>query len=358
MYEWRAFKSNTLWNLASPDDPVRHRDFGLQSIDANRIVLTIFIENMTPTPPNSAAMHEVIGEFLYSESRPLLPEITGFIYSASVSIEDDLFETQRWSEGVPLREGIGFAIDETWLPGNDYFEGSVTVAGDDSVQGLAGDDRFKGNGDNSGDYFFGGDGVDTAIYRGKRDDYLIQLTDAIRDGRADDGTLVSGRMVIDLVSRRDGRDYLNEVERLEFSDRSIAFDVGATQNAGKAKLFIGSVAHSLVNDATKLGIILYLIDNGYSDITSLSQLAIDTGVIATLAGGGSNEALIGLVTKNILGQSDPNVEAMLASYMDGTVANYSQAQFLGAITMLEVNQQRVDLVGIAETGMEYITVAI
>ena len=349
MYRNSAFSDSSLWNLFADASYGGLKDFTLQSADKGTVLLSLPSDNMTAI---------LTGKFFFSESPASLTDVTGQMHKASFFTNDRLTETVEWVEGADIQQKMDFQYGLSLLYGNDYFEGSVTVAGDDSVQGLAGDDRFKGNGDNSGDYFFGGDGVDTAIYRGKRDDYLIQLTDAIRDGRADDGTLVSGHIVMDLVSRRDGRDYLNEVERLEFSDRSIAFDVVATQNAGKAKLFIGSVAHSLVNDATTLGVILYLIDNGYSDITSLSQLAIDTGVIATLAGGGSNEALIGLVTKNILGQSDPNVEAMLASYMDGTVANYSQAQFLGAITMLEVNQQRVDLVGIAETGMEYIAVAI
>jgi len=39
--------------------------------------------------------------------------------------------------------------------------------------------------------------------------------------------------------------------------------------------------------------------------------------------------------------------------MDGTHANLSQAQFLGAVAQIENNIEHVDLVGLAQTGVEY-----
>jgi hypothetical protein len=120
------------------------------------------------------------------------------------------------------------------------------------------------------------------------------------------------------------------------------------------KLFVGAVANSLANDAATLGTILHFIDNGYGDLVALSQLAIDVGVVSALAGSSSNQALAELVTKNVWGQSNPLISAMLTGYMDGPFANYTQAQFLAAVASLEVNQQHVNLVGLSETGMEYI----
>jgi hypothetical protein len=149
-------------------------------------------------------------------------------------------------------------------------------------------------------------------------------------------------------------DALINVERIKFSDKAVAYDTGATENAGKAKLFTGAIAHSLSNDAATLGTILNFVDNGYGDLTSLSQLAISVGLVSKLAGGDSNEALADLVTTNLLGQANPIIASMLTSYMDGTVATLSQAQFLAAVAALEINQQHVDLVGLAQTGMEYI----
>ena len=343
--KYYAFFDSYLWNLFEDPSWGGLNGFTLQSADERTVLLSLPSDNMTAV---------LTGEFFVRESPTSLTDVTGQMYKASFFTNGILTDAVEWVEGSDIQQRMDFQYLLSLLYGDDYFEGSITVGGDDSVQGLAGNDRFKGNGDNSGDYFFGGDGIDTAIYRGKRSDYLVQLTDAIRDGRLDDGTLVSGHIVMDLVSRRDGRDYLTEVERLEFSDWSIAFDVGATENAGKAKLFVGAVANSLANDAATLGTILHFIDNGYSDLVALSQLAIDVGVVSALAGSSSNQALAELVTKNVWDQSNPLISAMLTGYMDGPFANYTQAQFLAAVASLEVNQQHVNLVGLSETGMEYI----
>jgi len=301
--------------------------------------------------------------------------LSGTLSSKSVYVNGALNFEETWAEGTDWLLGdTDFAYELSKLSGNDYFEGSSATGRNDTVQGLGGNDRFKGFGstdENSVDRFYGGDGVDTSVYQGKISEYSINSSKGtdqsphIWDSRVntadtpiEDGVRTPGFYVRDTVSNRDDLDALAEVERLQFSDKSLALDVGATQNAGKAKLFTGAIAHSLVNDAATLGTILHFIDNGYSDLTSLSKLAIDAGLISTLAGSSSNEALAGLVTTNLLGQANVVVEVMLLGYMNGTVASFSQEQFLGAVAALEINQQRVDLVGLAETGMEYIPLGL
>ena len=299
------------------------------------------------------------GNFAFTGTPANLSNVTGKVLTTSVFINGVLNESETWSGGADVQQLLDFEYNSSLLSGDDSFEGSATFGGDDSIQGLGGNDRFKGYGDGQySDYFFGGDGRDTSIYRGKLSEYVVKSADDIWDVRIDDGTRVKGFTVQDTVQSRDGKDFLNEVERLTFSDKSIALDVGATENAGKAKLFTGAIAHSLSNDAATLGTILNFVDNGYSDLTSLSQLAISVGLVSKLAGGDSNEALADLVTTNLLGQANPIVATMLTSYMDGTVATYSQAQFLAAVAALEVNQQHVDLVGLAQTGMEYVPVGL
>mgnify|MGYP000350593479 CR=1 FL=1 len=302
--------------------------------------------------------------------------LSGTLSSKSVYVNGALNFEETWAEGTDWLLGdTDFAYELSKLSGNDYFEGSSATGRNDTVQGLGGNDRFKGFGSTDGinmlDRFYGGDGVDTSVYQGKISEYSINSSKGtdqsphIWDSRVntadtpiEDGVRTPGFYVRDTVSNRDDLDTLAEVERLQFSDKSLALDVGATQNAGKAKLFTGAIAHSLVNDAATLGTILHFIDNGYSDLTSLSKLAIDAGLISTLAGSSSNEALAGLVTTNLLGQANVVVEVMLLGYMNGTVASFSQEQFLGAVAALEINQQRVDLVGLAETGMEYIPLGL
>jgi hypothetical protein len=349
MYQWNAFGENTLWNLRKSDNPVTPTDFTLNSVDASTLNLSLDKYGITIV---------IKGSYTFPATSPTVAQVNGTAMNSTLSMGDVLLEREIWGNGADLQSLFNFDYTLGLLEGDDYFEGSDAAAGNDNIQGLGGNDRFRGNGDDGGDYFFGGDGIDTSIYRGKLSEYLVSADSAIWDGRLDDGTRVSGYSVEDQTADRDGKDYLNEVERLQFSDKSLALDVGATQNAGKAKLFTGAIAHSLVNDAATLGTILHFIDNGYSDLTSLSKLAIDVGLISKLAGSSSNEALAGLVTTNLLGQANAVVEGMLLGYMNGTVASFSQAQFLGAVAALEVNQQRVDLVGLAETGMEYVPLGL
>ena len=210
------------------------------------------------------------------------------------------------------------------------------------VQGTASNDHFLNT--DATETIDGSAGVDTFVIGANAVSSKIERSSGITHLTYAADSSVSDRLI--------------NVERIKFSDKAIAYDTGATENAGKAKLFTGAIAHSLFNDAATLGTILNFVDNGHSDLTSLSQLAIDFGLISKLAGGDSNEALADLVATNLLGQANPLVANMLTGYMDGTVATYSQAQFLAAVAALEVNQQHVGLVGLAQTGMEYVPVAL
>jgi len=373
MYSYTYIAHNRPNNNVSTPNPTSFGDALITSITPSEVTGSVQNQGVPVT-------FTFTGSFIYADvpttaDALVSGALSGTLSSKSVYVNGALSFEETWAEGTDWLLGdTDFAYELSKLSGNDYFEGSSATGRNDRVQGLGGNDRFKGFGssdENSVDRFFGGDGVDTSVYQGKISEYSINSSKGtdqsphIWDSRVntadtpiEDGVRTPGFYVRDTVSNRDDLDALAEVERLQFSDKSLALDVGATQNAGKAKLFTGAIAHSLVNDAATLGTILHFIDNGYSDLTSLSKLAIDAGLISTLAGSSSNEALAGLVTTNLLGQANVVVEVMLLGYMNGTVASFSQEQFLGAVAALEINQQRVDLVGLAETGMEYIPLGL
>lgn len=76
--------------------------------------------------------------------------------------------------------------------------------GDDKIYGLGGDDTLEG--DSGNDFIDGGTGTDTAIYGGKRSDYLFTK-------------LASGFQIQDLRSGTpDGTDTVINVEKFQFSD--------------------------------------------------------------------------------------------------------------------------------------------
>ena len=132
--------------------------------------------------------------------------------------------------------------------GNDTLTGD---SGSDTLSGLAGNDTFFGAGGN--DQIDGGAGLDTAIYIGKRADYLINV-------QGNDFTIFDNL-------GREGKDTLIQVERLQFGDGSaVALDIHGI--AGDA-FRIYQAAFDRKPDLTGLGYWIKDMDKG----SSLSQVA-------------------------------------------------------------------------------------
>lgn len=97
------------------------------------------------------------------------------------------------------------AVQHAWGNGAD------TLIGNDLgyvLNGGDGDDVFTGNGGD--DTLYGGKGNDTAVYRGNRADYVVEYGP-------------SGQVFVrDLVSGRDGSDWLGSIEVLRFADMTLS----------------------------------------------------------------------------------------------------------------------------------------
>ena len=79
------------------------------------------------------------------------------------------------------------------LQEDDYFQGSSAFDKDDAIRALGGDDRFKGNGESGRRLFSLAAMVWILLYiEGKLSDYVLNVDNAILDGRSDVGTTVSG----------------------------------------------------------------------------------------------------------------------------------------------------------------------
>jgi len=206
------------------------------------------------------------------------------------------------------------------------------------VTGTAGIDNIPGSPGNQ--VVDGAGGIDTMNYVAARGNFIIS-----RHGQAYSVTDNSGLY---------GADTLVNVERLQFSDRKLALDLLPTQNAGQTVAFIGALAYGVHTAPNPVGTILSLFDAGYT-MTSLSQLALDVGLVRSLAGSNSNADLARLVFRNVIGQeADADTVDLLAAYMDGRRANFTQAEFIAAVAGLEANLQHVDLVGLQQTGLEFV----
>ena len=138
------------------------------------------------------------------------------------------WSTTTWNAiGVGIYKGVahvwfGKAADPAGAPvvtgpmtggdGNDILSGNDQ---NNVLQGFGGNDRLNQSG--GSDTMDGGNGVDTAVYTGKRSDYRLDTTSTVKIDKLGGGT-----------------DTLISIERIQFSDGTLAFDKGAGEIAGSA----------------------------------------------------------------------------------------------------------------------------
>lgn len=244
---------------------------------------------------------------------------------------------------------------------NDFFGSSYY--GLDVVHGLGGNDRFFGAdkewiGQDVADKFFGGAGIDTAVYHGKSSEYLITETTFYADSGLKLGEAFKGLQVVDAVGARNGTDLLNDVERLQFSDATIAFDIEG--NAGQAYR-IYKAALDRAPDEAGLGYWIEQMDNGLS-LQSAAQGFIDSAEFSGLYGARpSDEAFIDLLYQNILNRSPDQagytywVDHLYGTNKGGLNPNgvlLSRADVLTGFS--ESAENKINVTGLIQNGIEYL----
>lgn len=223
----------------------------------------------------------------------------------------------------------------------DGWGGTDTLANMEEVRGSAYADTLVGNGHwnrffggAGNDQIDGGGGIDTAAYTSLYSDCTVTQTAS--------GLVVS--------SGAEGTDTLVGIERLQFSDVRLAFDLDG--NAGAAALVLGALAgKGMLQDRALVGQVLNLLDSGMS-IASLTEMAVSSGIVATLAGGSGNTDFVKLLLRNVVGSDSevPIIESLTGALDSGA---FTQAGMLAAAAQLEANKVQIDLVGLAQTGLAY-----
>jgi len=238
--------------------------------------------------------------------------------------------------------GGTFADSMDGAGGNDLILGRE---GEDSIDGGAGDDTLLGGAGN--DRIEGGSGTDTAVYQYPRADYAIRLlADGAREVR------YTGAGLLSLPPpAADGTDTLSGVERIQFADRSIAYDLGA--NAGKTARIIAAVfGRAAVGQADYVGIGLYYLEKLGSTDEDLMQLAIT----AALGGAPTAERyreLVELLYTNVVGfKPSETSEAAFVQLLSDKVYTPAGLGLFAAAT--DVNAGNINLAGLASQGLDYI----
>lgn len=141
----------------------------------------------------------------------------------------------------------------------------------------------------------------------------------------------------------------DSIERLIFKDKAIAYDLNG--NAGSVAKLLGAVfGKEFVRVPTFMGIGLDFIDGGMS-LESLASLAAD----AALGKGYSNSTLLNTLFKNVAGTSPTVFETQLFETLIAKGDLTRETLILAACDSSQ-NVTNIDLVGLVQTGIDYIPV--
>jgi len=206
---------------------------------------------------------------------------------------------------------------------------STLLDGDDLLTGGDGFDYlFAYDGDDvivtgiGGDIVNGGSGVDRVIYPSEK--FSVQQTDT--------GYLV-------------GDDTLENIERIEFSDVNVALDLDGSAGL-TAKTLAAVIGEEGLSNREYVGIGLELFDAGQS-LASVCELAL------TAVGATTNEAVVNLLYTNLYGEA-PTAD-VAQPFIDAlNNGEYNKGVLASAAAELTDDLGVIDLVGLAETGIEYV----
>jgi len=226
--------------------------------------------------------------------------------------------------------------DNTPVVGDYTFYGSsksdhlVGLSGNDNFNGYAGNDTFVAGGGN--DFVNGGSGVDTITFNKEKSFYNVGNN---------------------WVNSADGNVNFSEVERLEFTDKKVAFDLSLDGSAGKAARIIGAAFGKSFITPEYTAAAIGLFDSGYS-LVEVSQMIIDFEPFQSLVGSKENAALINIIFKNVLGRNATSEETgYYKGLLVGDGGAMTQAQLLVLAAENSLNEASININSLLQTGVEY-----
>ena len=253
-------------------------------------------------------------------------------------------EWSRIGLAVQIENGRFVQPDTVQIYRESWIEDAVGTHAPDTIIGNALDNRLEGRGGD--DHIEGGAGLDHAVYAALRGDYSWRLDAGVR--------LVSPVQALSGGPADTGTDTLIDVERLQFADLSVAFDVQAESAAGRAALLSAALAGpSILNDQTLVGRVIAYFDQGHT-LQEGVRVLLGAGVVADLAGGHDHVSVVRCLYRNVTGAAEPTAvqlapyQAMLDRGTLGLDAFIAQAATLTPL------QDRIGLTALALMGLVYV----
>lgn len=213
------------------------------------------------------------------------------------------------------------------LSGTDNLSGS---SGADFLKGLGGNDRITGSAGN--DTIDGGEGVDIAVYSGSRSSYILS--------KAANTTIVQDS------SSRDGTDTLSNVERLQFSDTTVALDISGT--AGQAYR-IYQAAFNRTPDNSGLKYWIGLMDGGISLPTVSSAFIASSEFKALYGANPTNDLFVAKLYNNVLHRTP---DAGGYNYWVGFLNTGKIDNISVLINFSESTENQAGVIGVIQNGID------
>ena len=263
----------------------------------------------------------------------------GNVYIGKKTLMIDQLDSTTWftvDETAPavtiypetvIEKIIGTNFDDQIL-GNSYPLTISSGTGNDSIVGSSKNDLIAGGIGN--DTIDGGSGKDTAVFLSKSSSYKY--------------TNNGGTWTVTNSTTEVGIDTLKNIEIIQFTDLSVAIDING--NAGTTAKILGAVfGKESVSNKSFVGIGLSFLDSGWT-YDNLAALALDA------VGAKTNDQIVSLLWTNVIGTKPTaaDKQPFIALLENGMTAG--SLAHLAADTSF--NASNINLVGLAQTGIEYI----
>lgn len=238
----------------------------------------------------------------------------------------DSYQLTRSDTGSAISVRVAYYDGDGFL---EFLTSDATDAVSSSSTASDGRDTFYGDGES--DVFNGLAGIDTLVLPISRSRSDLTLSSDSSNGMVKDG----------------GTSYeFSNIERLQFNDTNIAFDLLNDGHAGQVCKILGAVygAEAIENPGF-VGTGLSLLDGGMS-YEGLAEAAIN------LRGLTDHQDIAELLWTNLVGHAPKN--AQVAPYVEMLDSgSLSVGGLVSIAANHELNTQNIDLTGLASTGIEY-----
>jgi|LauGreDrversion2_2_1035103.scaffolds.fasta_scaffold03869_2 hypothetical protein len=242
------------------------------------------------------------------------------------------------SDGVPAQNNL-------IISSGTYIEEVIGTSSDDVLKGNAQSNKFKPGPGN--DLVDGREGFDEVRYKEAKSTYQLYKSAWTGDWVCEDKAFVLGS------------DTLMNIERIHFADTSVALDIEG--NAGiVAKTLALTFGASMLKDKAIAGIALYYMDELSYDFSRLMEL----GLAIRLGAAPSQSAFIDLLYKGLYGKTPSQAEAQVVSNLLKGMSQtqlavmsvqYDKPYLMNAALNVDLESQiNLELVGVAQTGLEYV----